>query len=173
MSEYSKRLVLPESRILERVQEMAARLDLDFNDKNPLLIGVLNGVFRFMCDLTRFLTIPAQIDFVRIRSYSGANSSGAVQFVKDLDFDIRNRYVVVVEDIVDSGYTLQWFLEKLKERGAADVKTCVLIDKIERRTYTPPLDYVGFKVEEGFLVGYGLDYNEDYRLLNDIYHLEV
>ena len=90
-----------------------------------------------------------------------------------MEFDIKGRHVLVVEDIVDSGYTLQWFLKKLEERGAADVKTCVLIDKTERRTHETRLDYVGFTVEEGFLVGYGLDYNEDHRLLNDIYHLEV
>ena len=170
----SKRLILSEDQIQQRVRELAEQIDRDYKDKTPLLIGVLNGVFRFISDLTRYLTIPVQFDFVRISSYGmGSESSGRIQLAKDVEMDLKGRHVLIVEDIVDSGLTMNWLIENIKGRGVASVKTCVLIDKTERRKQAVSLDYPGFVIEEGFLVGYGLDYAEQYRYLNAIYHLEL
>ena len=171
---FSKRLILSEDQIQQRVRELAEQIDSDYKGKTPLLIGVLNGVFRFIADLTRYLTIPVQFDFVRISSYgTGSESSGRIQLAKDVEMDLKGRHVLIVEDIVDSGLTMNWLIKNIQGRGVASVKTCVLIDKTERREQAVSLDYPGFVIEEGFLVGYGLDYAEQYRYLNAIYHLEL
>ncbi|MBI4774595.1 MAG: hypoxanthine phosphoribosyltransferase [Deltaproteobacteria bacterium] len=170
----SKRVILSEEQIQQRVRELAEQIDRDYENKTPILVGVLNGVFRFIADLTSYLTIPAQFDFVRISSYGkSSESSGRIRLTKDVELDLTGRHVLVIEDIVDSGLTLDWLVKNLKDRGAASIKTCVLIDKPERRECAVTLDYLGFLIEEGFLVGYGLDYAEEYRYLNAIYHLEL
>jgi len=170
----SKRLILSEEQIQQRVRELAAHIDHDYENKTPVLVGVLNGVFRFIADLTRYITIPVQFDFIRISSYGmGSESCGQIRLTKDVDMDLAGRHVLVVEDIVDSGLTLNCLLKDLEARGVASLKTCVLIDKTERREQAVSPDYLGFVIEEGFLVGYGLDYAEEYRYLNGIYHLEL
>ena len=170
----SKRLILSEDQIQQRIRELAEQIDRDYKDKSPILVGVLNGVFRFISDLTRYLTIPVQFDFVRISSYGmGSESSGRIHMTKDVEMDLAGRHVLIVEDIVDSGLTLNRLVKDLEDRGAASVRTCVLIDKTERREQAVSLDYLGFVIEQGFLVGYGLDYAEEYRYLNAIYHLEL
>ena len=135
-------------------------------------MGILNGVVFFFADLVREITLPSRIDFIRAASYgSGTSSSGSVRLTKDLEIPVEGKPVIVVEDIVDTGLTLARILEILKERGPESIKVCVLIDKLERRETDIAIDYRGFEVKEGFLVGYGLDFDEQYRYLPDIYRL--
>ncbi|MCE5242799.1 MAG: hypoxanthine phosphoribosyltransferase [Syntrophobacteraceae bacterium] len=156
-----------------RLDELAARINQDYQDQPLVLIGVLKGAFIFLADLVRRLAMPVHIDFVRLASYgSAAESSGRVRITKDIETDIEGLHVLIVEDIVDTGTTLAWYLEELKRRKPASVKICALIDKYERREREVPVAYTGIRVETGFLVGYGLDYSEKHRNLPGIYEVQ-
>jgi len=160
------KILLDEQTIQAKVRELAARLSEDYKGKSPVLICILKGAFMFTADLMRQMTIPARVDFMAISSYGNrARSSGVVQILKDLDSSIEGEHVVVVEDIIDSGLTLNYLRENLLSRRPASLRTCVLLDKPSRREvpYTP--DYVGFQVPDEFVVGYGLDYAGLYRHL--------
>ena len=164
--------VLAREEIEKRIKGLSLEISQDYAGLDLVLIGVLNGVFMFMSDLAKDLTIPACIDFVRLASYgAGMKTSGRIVLGKDLDCDLAGRHALIVEDIADSGITIDWLKKHIAEKGAASVKVCVLVDKLERRDVAVRLDYVGFQVEQGFLVGYGMDYNGQYRCLPDIYHL--
>jgi hypoxanthine phosphoribosyltransferase len=153
----------------KRVGELAARISVDYAGKEPLLIGILNGAFVFMADLIRALTIPCTIDFVRMASYgAGSVSSGNVLIRKDLEMPVAGRDLLIVEDIVDTGCTLSRLKEILQQRSPASMKVCVLLDKRERRKVPFEADYVGFQIPDAFVVGYGLDYNEQFRFLPDV-----
>jgi len=153
-----------------RVKELAGKISTDYSDREPIVLGVLNGAVFFFADLVREMTIPSRIDFIRAASYgSGTSSSGSVRLTKDLEIPIEDEPVILVEDIVDTGLTVTKIVEILRERGPESVKVCALIDKLERRSMDVVIDYCGFQVKEGFLIGYGLDYNEQYRYLPDIY----
>lgn len=166
------KLVLSPQDIQARVSELAAEMAAHNQGKELLLLGVLKGAFIFLSDLMRSLPMPAQVDFVRLASYgSSTESAGSITITKDCEADLTGRSVVVVEDIVDSGLTLSWLVEHLKGCGAAEVKLCALIDKPERREVELALDYVGFSIPSGFLVGYGLDFDERYRYLPGVYEL--
>ena len=172
MTVIDKRLVISEDSIAEKIQELALIISNDYSDKDLVLVGVLKGVFIFMADLVRKLTIPVRVDFIRLASYGeSVNSSGCVTLVNDIESKLEGRDVLIVEDIADSGLTLDWLQKHLRECGASSVKTCVLIDKKERRDIPLNLDYVGFEVETGFLVGYGLDFDDQYRHLPAIFQL--
>jgi hypoxanthine phosphoribosyltransferase len=152
---------------------MAEVISRDYRDNDPLLVGILKGAFVFLADLVRHMNIPLQIDFIRVASYGDAlESKGEITFTKDLEMSVEGRHLLVVEDIVDTGRTLKCLLEDLRQRGSSSVKTCVLLDKRHRREVDVPMDYVGFVMDEGFLVGYGLDWAETYRNLPDIYALD-
>ena len=167
-------LLLSHEVIQEKVRELAQYISEDYRHTEPVFIGILNGVFMFFADLVKNLSIPVQIDFVRLASYgSKSHSNGVVRLVKDVELDITQRDVIVVEDIVDSGYTLTFLHDHLKMKSCRSVRICALIDKHERREHEVPIDYKGFHIEHGFLVGYGLDFNEQYRYLPAIYHLKV
>jgi len=154
------------------LDELASRINRDYEGKDLVLIGILNGVFVFLADLVRRLSLPVEVDFVRLASYgSNSETSGVVQITKDIELPIRGRHVLVVEDIVDSGVTLAFYLQRLRSQEAESVKVCALIDKNERRRVDVPLDYVGISVEKGFLVGYGLDFSEKHRNLPAIYEV--
>lgn len=160
------KILLDEQTIQAKVRELAGRLSEDYKGKSPVLICILKGAFMFTADLMRQMTIPARVDFMAISSYGNrARSSGVVQILKDLDSSIEGEHVVVVEDIIDSGLTLNYLRENLLSRRPASLRTCVLLDKPSRREvpYTP--DYVGFQVPDEFVVGYGLDYAGLYRHL--------
>jgi len=164
--------VLSRTEIAQKVKSLAQRISEDYAGKELIVIGVLKGGFIFMADLVRELTIPAQVDFVRLASYgSDTTSSGAVRITKETELDIRNRDVLIVEDIIDSGLTIAYLLEHLKSFSPKSVKVCAFIDKIERREVQVPIDYTGLLVEHGFLVGYGLDFDEKYRTLPAIYRI--
>jgi hypoxanthine phosphoribosyltransferase len=149
-----------------KIAELAARLDEDYAGRDLLLVGVLKGALMVMADLARALTLPVQLDFMAVSSYgSGTRSSGVVRILKDLDKDITGKDVVVVEDIIDSGLTLNWLLRNLRSRGPASVEVLALLRKPEAAKVEVPVRYTGFNIPNEFVVGYGLDYGELYRNL--------
>ena len=171
---HSMKLILSPQEIQTRVAQLAAQISQEFQGQDLVLVGVLKGAFIFMGDLARHLDLPVEMDFVRLASYgSSSQSCGRITMTKDCEIDLQGRNVLVVEDIVDTGLTLKWLVDQLRRRGAAQVKLCSLIDKSERREVALELDYVGFEIPRGFLVGYGLDFDERYRYLPGIYELSL
>lgn len=165
--------VLSETDIETSVSRIADRISNDYKNQKPLVIGVLKGAFIFLADLLRKLAIETQVDFISVSSYgSGTETSGKVSITKDIRMDVANRHILIVEDIVDSGITLQFLINRFQKAGAASVRICTLIDKKERRQTDVRIDYACHEIAEGFLVGYGLDYAENYRHLPAIYHLK-
>lgn len=166
------KVVFSPETIQRRVRELAEQISADFAGQAPIMLGVLKGCFIFLSDLVRQVDCSLEVDFVRLASYgSSATSSGRVQLVKGPELPLAGRPVVVVEDIIDTGVTLKWLTEYLRSMGPSSVHLCVLVDKAERREVEVEVDYVGFKVPGGFLVGYGLDFDEKYRFLPGIYEL--
>jgi hypoxanthine phosphoribosyltransferase len=159
-------LLLSEHQIQSRIKELGAQITHDYAGRNPLLIGVLKGACFFMSDLLRAIDTRLGIEFMAISSYgSSTRTSGEVRILKDLDVPVEGRDLIVVEDIVDTGLTLSYLLANLKSRGAASVKLVALLDKHERRERDVQIDYLGFKIPDHFVVGYGLDFAERYRNL--------
>jgi len=164
-----KDILIPRDTIQKRVKEIANQISSDYKGREPILIGILNGVVFFFADLVREISIPTKIDFIRAASYgSKTTSSGKIRLTKDVEIPIQGKSVIVVEDIVDTGLTLTHIVKDLEAKGVESLRICALIDKVERRDLTVHIDYCGFRIEEGFIVGYGLDYNEKYRHLPDI-----
>lgn len=165
--------VVSEKEIEKRVQELADDLSIQYKDKDLVLVGALKGCFIFMADLARKIKIPLVIDFIAASSYGNSDvSSGNVTITKPLSVDIKDKHVIIVEDIVDSGITLTYLKKYLLSMEPASLKICTLIDKPERRQAEVEIDFTGHVVQEGFLVGYGLDYADQYRHLPAIYHLK-
>ncbi len=159
-------------RIEECLNALAERINRDYAGKRLILIGILKGAFIFMADLARRLSVPVKLDFVRLASYGDkSETSGSVRITKDLELPVAGEHILVVEDIVDTGITLKWFLEYLEKLGPESVKVCALIDKQERRETEVFVDYTGISLDSGFLVGYGLDFSEEYRHLPGIYEV--
>ncbi len=164
--------IISPTTIADRVSELGAKITNDYHDRPLILIGILKGAFIFMADLARCIKLPLKIDFVRLSSYgSKTESSGGIAFSKDIELDIKGLDVLVVEDIIDTGYTINYLKEVLKLHEPASVGICCLIDKKDRRKVPVEADYIGFDISHGFLVGYGLDFDEQYRYLPGIYHL--
>ena len=159
-----ERVLITKPQIERRVAELGRQISADYEGEQPVLVGVLRGVACFMSDLMRQITLPLSIDFMSISTFDGSDGSG-VRITKDLDIDLKGRHVLLVEDIVDTGMTLNYLLHNLTSRGTASLKVCTLLDKQIRRLADFKLDYVGFEVPDEFLVGYGLDYLEKYRNL--------
>jgi hypoxanthine phosphoribosyltransferase len=158
--------LISEEQIRDRIQELGRQITRDYAGLNPLLIGVLKGACFFLSDLMRAVDTRLSIEFMAISSYgSSTRTSGEVRIMKDLDVPIEGRHILVVEDIVDTGFTLSYLLANLKSRGAATVKLAALLDKFERRQKEVTIDYLGFKIPDEFVVGYGLDFAERYRNL--------
>jgi len=165
-----KKLLYSKDIIDKRVKALASTNSRDLEGREVVLIGVLKGAFIFMADLARYLEIPHTVDFVRLASYgSGSVSSGDITFSKDIETDIEGKAVVIVEDIIDTGASITFLQGKLEERNPGSIKVCALIDKKQRRERTVNADYVGFALDEGFIVGYGLDFDEKFRCLPEIY----
>ena len=163
------KVVIPREEIANKVAELATQLRKDYRGKNPLLIGILKGSFVFLSDLMRSMNIPVEVDFVRLSSYgAGKNSSGKVKLIKDVETPIKDRHVLVVEDIIDRGLTVRFLLDYLSFREPSSLKLCALFDKSSRRKVEVPIDYVGFTVPDEFVVGYGLDLDEKFRYLPDL-----
>ena len=169
MSEFSNpnlETLLTAEAIQNRIRELGADIARDYAGRNPLLIGVLKGACTFLSDLMRAIDMPVAIEFMAISSYGSAmRTSGEVRIVKDLDVPIEGRDILVVEDIVDTGLTLSYLMANLVSRGASSVKLAALLDKEERRERAVSIDYLGFKIPDAFVVGYGLDFAERYRNL--------
>jgi hypoxanthine phosphoribosyltransferase len=172
MTKHEKRVVFTAEEIGRQVQLLANQISEDYKGKEVVLIGVLKGAFIFLADLVRQLTIPVQLDFIRVASYgSGTESSGKIRITTDVELDLKGLDVLIVEDIVDSGLTTAFLKEHLASKKPRSVKICTLIDKKERRAVSITLEYVGLQLEKGFIVGYGLDCNEANRQLPGIYEL--
>jgi hypoxanthine phosphoribosyltransferase len=163
------RVFLTSDQIQRRVQEMAAQIDRDYAEGPIYLIAILKGAFIFLADLARAIKTPTRIEFIGISSYGkGKTSSGEVRVTKDLDVSIEGHHVLIVEDIVDSGVTLTYLTGVLKQRRPKSIKIATLLDKPDRRLRAVDVAYVGFQIPDEFVVGYGLDYAEDYRNLKDV-----
>lgn len=159
-------VLISEEQIQRRTAELGARICRDFVGEQILIIAVLKGALLFLADLIRHIDLPLAVDFLAVSSYgAGTESSGVVRILKDLDETITHRNVIIVEDIVDSGRTLDYLLRMLRQRNPATLHVCTLLDKRDRREIEVPIDYVGFEVPDAFVVGYGLDYAEHYRQL--------
>ncbi|MBO6576547.1 MAG: hypoxanthine phosphoribosyltransferase [Rhodothermales bacterium] len=159
--------------IADRVRAIAAQIDRDLDGTVPILVGVLNGAFIFLADLMRELSIECEVDFLKLSSYGAAKiSSGKVHELKSLDADIEGRHVILVEDIVDTGLSMQFLMDKMQELKPASVRTAVLLHKVDATRIPLSLDYVGFEIDNLFVVGYGLDYAQVGRQLADIYILD-
>ena len=164
----SEVLFTPE-QIDDKIAELAAAVDRDYGDRDPLLVGVLKGAVMVMADFSRHLTLQAKMDWMAVSSYgSGTKSSGVVRILKDLDTDLHGRDVIIVEDIIDSGLTLSWLKQNLESRGAASVEIVALLRKPEAAKVEVDVKYVGFDIPDAFVVGFGLDYDERYRNLRGI-----
>jgi hypoxanthine phosphoribosyltransferase len=161
-----ERILLSEEALAKRIQELGAEITADYQGKEILMICVLRGAVLFMADLARAIKVPAALDFMAVSSYgAGTSSSGVVRILKDLDEDVEGKHLLVVEDIIDSGLTLNYLLDNLKSRKPASLKICTLLNKPDRRTVNVKIDYNGFTIPDHFVVGYGLDYAERYRNL--------
>lgn len=159
-------VLLSAEELSKRVAEIGAEITADYAGKEILMIGVLRGAVLFMADLARAIKVPVAIDFMAVSSYgAGTSSSGVVRILKDLDEDVAGKHVLVVEDIIDSGLTLNYLLDNLKSRKPASIKLCTLLNKPDRRKVNVNIDYNGFDVPDYFVIGYGLDYREKYRNL--------
>ncbi len=159
-----KKVVISRAEIAKRVKELGEVIARDYAAGNLMIVGILNGAFIFAADLVREIDLPLVVDFVRVASYGGTtNSSGEIRFTKDIELEVEGKDVLLVEDIVDTGRTIACLKKFLAAKKAGSVKVCALIDKKERREIEVQLDYVGFEVPAGFLVGYGLDFAEQYR----------
>jgi len=169
----SLKLLISEEEIAKRVKELGLQISKDYQGKPVVFVGIFKGAFIFLADLVREVQLEhLEVDFVRLASYGQSDtSSGKVQITKDLEISLKDKHVIVVEDIIDTGLTLQYLEEYLKIHEPISVKICCLIDKAERRKVPIQIDYCGFKVSRGFLVGYGLDYAEKYRHLKGIYEI--
>ena len=170
MNEMSKEILFSRDVIKKRVQELALQISGDYAGRELIVIGILRGAFIFMADLIREISVPCKIDFARIASYgAGAESSGKVVMTKDIETSISGRDILIVEDIADTGLTLQYLTGWLKERNPRSLKVCAFLDKRKRRKVVFEADYVGFTLDDGFVVGYGLDFNGQYRYLPEVY----
>lgn len=159
-------ILITAEQIQERVAQLGAEISRDYEGKDPLLVGVLRGAAVFLADLVRHITVPVSYDFVAISSYGlDTKASGVVRIVKDLDDSIQSRHVLIVEDIVDTGLTLNYILKMIKARNPASVRVCALLDKPARRKIPVEIHYLGFTIPNKFVVGYGLDFGQHYRNL--------
>ncbi len=161
-----KRIIFSEEQIKKRVMELGQQISEDYKDKQPILISVLKGTLYFMADLTRALDIQINIDFMSIGVYPGmSRNTGIVKINKDLDLNINGRHVLFVEDIINTGLTMGYLVQNMEARKPASIKICTLLNNPQKRLMNIPLEYVGFEVPDAYLVGYGLDHNQEYRHL--------
>lgn len=166
-------ILIPENQIKKRVEQLGNQISHDYQGKEIFCIGVLRGATIFLADLARYIKVPLTIDFMAISSYGvSSESSGVVRILKDLDENIEDKDVLIVEDIVDTGLTLDYLLRMLQSRKPASLRTCTLLNKIERRKLEVPIDYCGFEIPDKFVVGYGLDFNGLYRNIPYIFVLK-
>ncbi len=162
---FLERVLFSEEQIATRVQELGRQISADYRGKKPLFVGILRGCVVFYSDLIKNVSVDCTLDFMCLSSYSGTGSTGHVRTMLDLRESIQERHVIIVEDIVDTGLTLEYLMNHLKDRGAASIEICCLLDKPSNRKADITPKYVGFTIKNEFVIGYGLDYNELYRNL--------
>ncbi len=163
-------VVVPEQQLQARISELGQEITRDYSTRSPLLVGVLKGACMFMSDLARAIDLPVEFDFMAVSSYGSATrTSGVVRIIKDLDLDLTGRDVLIVEDIVDSGLTLQYLRKNLAARGPSSLEVCALLLKEGLQKVELALRYVGFRIPPAFVIGYGLDVNERYRNLSEVH----
>ncbi len=166
MQELMEKVLINSEEIQKRIRDLGKKISRDYKGKEVLLVCVLKGAFVFLADLIRAMEVPLKVDFIACSSYgSSTESSGVVRILKDLDYPVEGKHILLIEDIVDTGLTLNYILSLLKERRPKSLKVCALLDKPERRVVPVKIDYLGFKIPNEFVVGYGLDYNGQYRNL--------
>jgi len=159
-------ILFDERELRTRIRELGAELSKIYENKNPVLIGVLKGAVLFLSDLMRHITVPVDIDFISISSYgTSAKSSGVITLKKDIDIDIKDRHIIIVDDIVDTGLSIQHLMKHFESLGPKSICTCVLLDKPKAHKINITIDHVGFEISNEFVVGFGLDFNEKYRNL--------
>ena len=172
MEGYRLNPLLSQEQIASIVQGLANQISKDYAGKELVLVCILKGAFMFLSDLIRHLRIPVQVDFVRLASYgSGMKTSGKIEVTKDIEIPIEKKDVLIIEDIIDSGRTLQSLKDRLALSGPRSIKVCALLDKKARREVDMEADYLGTEVDDVFIVGYGIDFNENYRHLPEIYYV--
>ncbi len=168
----TREVLIDSESIHKRVTELGKEISRDYNNNRLVLIGVLNGSFIFLADLVRAIDLQMEIDFIRVASYGNeTSSSGSIRLTKEVELDLTGKDILLIEDIVDTGTTVSWLRRYFDSHHAGSVKVCCLVDKQERRETSVGIDYCGFTIKEGFLVGYGLDYAEKFRNLPAIYTL--
>ena len=160
-----ERILFTQEQLAERVAELGREISADYRGKQPLFVGILRGWVMFYADLLRAVSVDCNMDFMCVSSYCGTSSTGEVRTMLDLRESIKGRHVIIVEDIVDTGLTLDYLMKNLKNRGAASIEICCLLDKPANRKVDMSPKYIGFQIENEFVIGYGLDYNELYRNL--------
>ncbi len=161
-------ILIKEDDIKKRIKEIGREINIDYKNKNPVLIGVLKGAFMFLADLLKEIDVPVEIDFLGISSYTGTQSSGVVRITQDLSINIEDRDIILVEDIVDSGRTIDYIIKNLRTRNPRSIAVCTLLNKKDARVVEVPLTYVGFNIPRVFAIGYGLDYENKFRNLRNI-----
>ena len=172
MEGYRLNLLLSREQIASLVQGLADQISKDYNGRELVMVCILKGAFMFLSDLVRYLKIPVKIDFVRLASYgSGMKSSGNIEITKDIELPIEGKDVLIIEDIIDSGHTLQFLQDRIILSNPRSVKICALLDKKARREVEMKADYLGIEVDDVFIVGYGIDFNENYRHLPEIHYV--
>lgn len=163
--DYTIKTLLTREEVEKRIKELAKEIEKDYCGKDLLAIGLLKGSIMFMSDLIKEMDLPVMIDFMSVSSYSGTTSTGVINVLKDTDISVKDKDVLIVEDIIDTGLTLSHVKKLLEDRGAKSLKICTLLDKPSRRTVEMKGDYVGFEIPDEFVVGYGLDYDQHHRNL--------
>lgn len=163
--DYTIKTLLTREEVEKRIKKLAKEIEKDYCGKDLLVIGLLKGSIMFMSDLIKEMDLPVMIDFMSVSSYSGTTSTGVINVLKDTDISVKDKDVLIVEDIIDTGLTLSHVKKLLEDRGAKSLKICTLLDKPSRRTIEMKGDYVGFEIPDEFVVGYGLDYDQHHRNL--------
>jgi len=170
----SLRLIFPEKEIRKTVRRLGKQITKDYDGREIFIVSVMKGSIMFLADLVREIKVPVSYDFMAISSYGAATkSSGVVRIIKDLDLPVESKHVLIVEDIIDSGLTLHYLLNNIRTRNVASLKVCTLLDRPYRREVEVQVDYNGFETTDDFVVGYGLDLNQKYRNLRDIFAIET
>lgn len=166
MSKEQIKILFSEEELKNKIENLGKKITKDYKGEELVVVGILKGAFMFMSDLVKKIDLPITIDFISVSSYGNSTeSSGVVRILKDLDHSIEGKNVLLIEDIVDTGLTLNYLLESLNNKGAKSVKVCTLLDKPDRRKVNVNIDYLGFEVDDVFIVGYGIDYAQKYRNL--------
>lgn len=167
------RVYLTHEEIQQRIRQLGEKVSHDFKDKKPIFIGVLNGAYIFLADLMRYVTIPCEVDFLKLSSYGDEKvSSGQVQQLKEIDANIKDRHIILVEDIVDTGLSMKYLVEKVELMSPASLSVVTMLHKSDATRYDVQIDYVGFKIPDLFVLGYGLDFAQEGRNLAQIYILQ-